>query len=65
MVLRINKSVLKITSISILGVVGLLFLVNRFGGSAIGGNTSLIGIFLTGLFVGGLTCMAVQGGLLA
>lgn len=29
------------------------------------GNTSLIGIFLTGLFVGGLTCMAVQGGLLA
>ncbi len=28
-------------------------------------NTSLIGIFLTGLFVGGLTCMAVQGGLLA
>lgn len=65
MVLRINKSVLKITSISILGVVGLLLLVNRFGGSAIGGNTSLIGIFLTGLFVGGLTCMAVQGGLLA
>src|SRR5258708_16963167 len=29
------------------------------------GNTGLIGIFLTGLFVGGLTCMAVQGGLLA
>lgn len=29
------------------------------------GNTSLIGIFLTGLLVGGLTCMAVQGGLLA
>ncbi len=29
------------------------------------GNTSIIGIFLTGLFVGGLTCMAVQGGLLA
>jgi sulfite exporter TauE/SafE/plastocyanin len=28
-------------------------------------NTNLIGIFLTGLFVGGLTCMAVQGGLLA
>ncbi len=28
-------------------------------------NTSLIGIFLTGFFVGGLTCMAVQGGLLA
>src|SRR6266849_3744065 len=29
------------------------------------GNTSLIGIFLTGLLTGGLTCMAVQGGLLA
>ncbi len=29
------------------------------------GDTSLIGIFLTGLFVGGLTCLAVQGGLLA
>lgn len=29
------------------------------------GNTSLIGIFFTGLLVGGLTCMAVQGGLLA
>lgn len=28
-------------------------------------NTGLIGIFLTGLLVGGLTCMAVQGGLLA
>src|SRR6266566_5075718 len=29
-------------------------------------NTSnLIGIFLTGLITGGLTCMAVQGGLLA
>lgn len=29
------------------------------------GNTNLIGIFLTGLFTGGLTCLAVQGGLLA
>src|SRR5579872_225001 len=29
------------------------------------GNTSLIAIFLTGLLTGGLTCMAVQGGLLA
>jgi sulfite exporter TauE/SafE len=28
-------------------------------------NTSLFGIFLTGLLTGGLTCMAVQGGLLA
>ena len=28
-------------------------------------NTSLIGIFITGLIAGGLTCMAVQGGLLA
>lgn len=28
-------------------------------------NTSLLGIFLTGLITGGLTCMAVQGGLLA
>ena len=29
------------------------------------GNVNLIPIFFTGLFVGGLTCMAVQGGLLA
>lgn len=29
------------------------------------GNTNLVGIFLTGLFTGGLTCLAVQGGLLA
>lgn len=29
------------------------------------GNTNLIGIFLTGLITGGLTCLAVQGGLLA
>src|SRR5579864_489765 len=29
------------------------------------GNTNLITIFLTGLLTGGLTCMAVQGGLLA
>ncbi len=64
MVLRINKSVAKITSVAILGVFLLLFLLNRFGGN-VTGNTSLIGIFLTGLFVGGLTCMAVQGGLLA
>src|SRR6266446_7877069 len=28
-------------------------------------NSSLLGIFLTGLIAGGLTCMAVQGGLLA
>ncbi|HSA83489.1 MAG TPA: sulfite exporter TauE/SafE family protein [Patescibacteria group bacterium] len=28
-------------------------------------NTGLVGIFLTGLITGGLTCMAVQGGLLA
>src|ERR1700704_3783567 len=28
-------------------------------------NTNLLGIFLTGLITGGLTCMAVQGGLLA
>lgn len=64
MELQISKSVLKVTSVSILGVILLLFLANRFGGNTIG-DTSLIGIFLTGLFVGGLTCMAVQGGLLA
>lgn len=29
------------------------------------GNTNLMTIFLTGLLTGGLTCMAVQGGLLA
>ncbi len=29
------------------------------------GDTNLIAIFLTGLITGGLTCMAVQGGLLA
>src|SRR5581483_747613 len=29
------------------------------------GNSNLITIFLTGLLTGGLTCMAVQGGLLA
>ncbi len=29
------------------------------------GNTNLLAIFLTGLITGGLTCMAVQGGLLA
>ncbi len=29
------------------------------------GNINLFAIFLTGLFVGGLTCLAVQGGLLA
>jgi len=29
------------------------------------GNTNLIAIFLTGLITGGLTCLAVQGGLLA
>lgn len=29
------------------------------------GGTNLLAIFLTGLFTGGLTCLAVQGGLLA
>src|SRR5256885_3018016 len=28
------------------------------------GNTNLLAIFTTGLFAGGITCMAVQGGLL-
>ncbi len=28
-------------------------------------NTNLLVIFSTGLFTGGLTCLAVQGGLLA
>ncbi len=64
MEIRINKSVAKITSVAISGTALLLFLLNRFSAS-VGDNTSLIGIFLTGLFVGGLTCMAVQGGLLA
>src|SRR5437868_2367269 len=33
--------------------------------SHVGQSSNLWAIFLTGLFVGGLTCMAVQGGLLA
>lgn len=37
----------------------------QFPTPEIGGATNLIPIFLTGLITGGLTCLAVQGGLLA
>lgn len=67
MEIKIKKSTIKY---SLLGVVVLsgLFYLFPLAASGIGLNTqnkSLFAIFLTGLFVGGLTCMAVQGGLLA
>ncbi len=58
----------KYISLALLGVFSIAFLlvvtVIKFPTSA-AQNSSLIGIFLTGLITGGLTCMAVQGGLLA
>jgi len=65
--LRIKKSTLKISIAVSLGVIVVLLVLNKFAGSIGGttGSTSLWAIFLTGLITGGLTCMAVQGGLLA
>ncbi len=65
--IRIKKSTLKITVATSIGVIALLLVLNQFAGSVGGttGSTSLWAIFLTGLITGGLTCMAVQGGLLA
>lgn len=64
---RIKKSTLKIGALTSLGVILFLFVVNHFVNlsGATSQNTSLLAIFLTGLVTGGLTCMAVQGGLLA
>ncbi len=68
MTIQIKKSAIKIGSITTLGVIGILFVITKFSGNISSGggqSTSLLAIFLTGLLTGGLTCMAVQGGLLA
>lgn len=55
----------------ILSFVVILFLASRVYGigvelpSLTPSSTNLLAVFFTGLFVGGLTCLAVQGGLLA
>ncbi len=68
MVLRIKKSTLKVLLFTATGSITVLLLLNRFATStpALSPHTSSLGaIFLTGLIAGGLTCLAVQGGLLA
>jgi len=69
--IRIKKSQLKtllFVGIS-LPIIFLFFskMSSLFPGSALqsGSSINLLAIFLTGLFTGGLTCLAVQGGLLA
>src|ERR1035437_2446032 len=68
MTIHIKKSAVKIGSITAIAVIVILFVITKFSGniaSGSGQSTSLLAIFLTGLLTGGLTCMAVQGGLLA
>lgn len=68
MTLRIKISTLKIVGIATLVICGVLLLINYLSGSIFSGanqTTNLLTIFFTGLLTGGLTCMAVQGGLLA
>lgn len=66
MYIRIEKSTAKIILISVLSAAGFLFLANQLAGSIPQTqDINLWAIFLTGLLTGGLTCLAVQGGLLA
>lgn len=66
MKIRVKKSAVYIGIISVVSLTSLFFVVNSFSSvipEAQGIN--LWAIFLTGLLTGGLTCLAVQGGLLA
>ncbi len=59
-----NKYLIIISTIFLLTIIFLLLKIYS-PQIAINNNTNLIPIFLTGLITGGLTCLAVQGGLLA
>ena len=67
MKIRISKQNLKIIiGIGIVLVIfSLLSTFIRVPSAGRGTNINLISVFLTGLLTGGLTCLAVQGGLLA
>lgn len=68
MTLRISKQTLKLLLLAG-GVTVLFIFLNTFitipGVGGNGKDINLVGVFLTGLLTGGLTCLAVQGGLLA
>lgn len=54
--------------VSFLVIIYFLFRLNTFGTVSaiqVSGSVNLLAILFTGLFIGGLTCLAVQGGLLA
>lgn len=64
--IRIKKSTLKISLVSLLLVGGVFLTMNQLASRLPqADNINLLTIFLTGLLTGGLTCLAVQGGLLA
>lgn len=67
MEIRIKKSTLKYSIITAFSLFGIIFLLNNVISlsSAGNGTMNVWAVFLTGLFTGGLTCLAVQGGLLA
>ncbi|MBP9719056.1 MAG: sulfite exporter TauE/SafE family protein [Candidatus Levybacteria bacterium] len=65
MEIKLKKSTLKILIASFLVFLGISFFLFNFGIKIPSSNIGLGGIFLTGLLTGGLTCLAVQGGLLA
>lgn len=68
MQLRIRKDSLKLILLFV-GVIGLFILVSSLidapSTGSDGRGINLFGVFLIGLLTGGLTCLAVQGGLLA
>lgn len=64
MVVRIEKRVMFILAVVVVFLTG-VFLVSRNMFENGTQDINLLAIFLTGLLTGGLTCLAVQGGLLA
>jgi sulfite exporter TauE/SafE len=65
MEIKIKKSTIKVLLVTLLGFIGVIFISLNLNISIPSSNIGLGGVFLTGLLTGGLTCLAVQGGLLA
>lgn len=67
MTIKINKELIKVVVTAIIVMIVFMLLSSLIKTPATGTGTSinLVSIFLTGLLTGGLTCLAVQGGLLA
>ena len=65
MQITLKKSTLKLLIAAVLVFTGISFVLFNLHIAIPSSNIGLGGVFLTGLLTGGLTCLAVQGGLLA